>query len=225
MAETGLTVPEAIRKLFDINVATESALIKNKAMSMVRNKLIKTISQPKLDDHRSPVYLADRQQLDVLFNALLLNAIFHDPKDVKKIFENTSYRQQCAKVVSSMLVDRNSLMGITLNRPDALAFAEALAGDTDLYTQRLPNPFAVLPQLALGKNHSLLHALLVQASTLAPADNILLAYIEGDLKKAASLAARIGSENEAINQLKRHLERVLCEAVEFEDLLDQFKNM
>lgn len=225
MANSGLTVPDAIRKLFDIDVATQSAFLKNKAMSMVRNGLIKTAAKPKLDDHRFPVYLADGQQLIVLFNALLLNAVFHDPKDVKKIFEDTSYRQDCANVVSAILGKRNSLMGITLNRPSAIAFSEALAGDIDIYTNKLPNPFAVLPQLALGKNHNLLHALLFQSAALEPADNVLLAYIEGDLTKAARLAALMDSENEAINQLKLHLERKLSEAIEFDELLDQFKKM
>lgn len=225
MTDSGLTVPDAIRKLFDIDVATQSVFLKNKAMSMVRNGLIKIAAKPKLDDHRFPVYLADGQQLVVLFNALLLNAVFHDPKDVKKIFEDTSYRQNCAKVVSAMLGNRNSLMGITLNNPDALAFTKVLASDIDLYAHKLPNPFAVLPQLALGKNQNLLHALLVQSAALEPADNVLLAYIEGDLEKAARLAALMDSENDAINQIKRHLDKKLSEAIEFDELLDQFKKM
>ena len=225
MTDSSLTVPDAIRKLFDIDVATQSPFIKNKAMSMIRNGLIKIAPKSKLDDHRFPTYLANEQQLVVLFNALLLNAVFHDPKDVKKIFEDTYYRQDCAKVVSAMLGKRNSLMGITLNSPSAIAFSQALAGDIDLYTDKLPNPFAVLPQLALGKNQNLLHALLVQSAALEPADNVLLAYIEGDLAKAARLAALMDSENEAINQIKLHLDKKLSEAIEFDELLDQFKKM
>lgn len=225
MTDSGLTVPDAIRKLFDIDVATQSPFIKNKAMSMIRNGLIKIAPKSKLDDHRFPTYLANEQQLVVLFNALLLNAVFHDPKDVKKIFEDSYFRQDCAKVVSAMLGNRNSLMGITLNNPATSAFSKALAGDIDLYADKLPNPFAVLPQLALGKNQNLLHALLVQSAALEPADNVLLAYIEGDLERAASLAAVMDSENEAINQIKLHLDKKLSEAIEFDELLDQFKKM
>ena len=225
MDEGRLTVPEAIRKLFGIDVATQSNFIKNKAMSMVRNKLLKTIPKRKLEDHRFPVYLADAQQLVVLFNALLLNAVFHDPKDVKKIFEDTRYRQDCAAVVSAIFSNRNSLMGIVLNSPAASAFTKALAGDIDLYTDKLPNPFAVLPQLALGKNQNLLHALLVQSAVLEPADSVLLAYIEGDLEKALRMAELIDSDNEGINQLRTHLDKKISEAIEFDELLDQFKKM
>ncbi|MDP5142622.1 hypothetical protein ORJ00_07715 [Rheinheimera baltica] len=222
---SGLTVPDAIRKLFDIDVATQSAFLKNKAMSMIRNGLIKIAPKSKLDDHRFPTYLANEQQLVVLFNALLLNAVFHDPKDVKKIFEDISYRQDCAKVVSAMLGNRNSLMGISLNNPASVEFTKALASDVDLYSHKLPNPFAVLPQLALGKNQNLLHALLVQSAALEPADNVLLAYIEGDIEKAAKLAELMDYDNGAINQIKLHLEKKLSEALEFDELLDQFKKM
>lgn len=217
-----LTVPEAIRQLFDIDVATQSQLLKTKADSLVRNKLIKIETEQKVQ--RKTKYLAPGQ-MTVLFNALLLNAVFHDPKDVKRIFEEKSYRQECAQTVRAMFGESNSLMGIALSNGLAVEFADSLGGDFDLYRDKLPNPFAVLPQLALGKNQSLLHALLAQSAALEPSDNILLAYLQGDLDKAAEMASLMDTDNDAVNQLKVHVERSLQEAVEFNDLLDQFIKM
>lgn len=217
-----LTVPEAIRQLFDIDVATQSQLLKTKADSLVRNKLIKIETEQKVQ--RKAKYLAPGQ-MTVLFNALLLNAIFHDPKDVKRIFEDKYYRQECAKSVRIMFGESNSLMGIALSNGLALKFADSLAGDFDLFTDKLPNPFAVLPQLALGKNQSLLHALLAQSAILEPTDNILLAYLQGELDKAAEMSSLMKTDNEAVNQLKLHIERSLREAAEFGDLLEQFRKM
>jgi hypothetical protein len=217
-----LTIPEAIRQLFGIDVASQSQLLKTKAESLVRNELIKIETEQKVQ--RRAKYLAPGQ-MTVLFNALLLNAVFHDPKDVKRIFEDKAYRQECAKAVRAMFGESNSLMGIAISNGKASEFTEALAGSFDLYQQKLPNPFAVLPQLALGKNLSLLHALLAQSAAMAPADNLLLAYLQGDLDKAAQVASMMRSDNDAVNQLKWHVEKELRDAVEFDDLLDQFRNM
>lgn len=217
-----LTVPEAIRKLFDIDVATQSQLLKTKADSLVRNKLIKIETEQKVQ--RKTKYLAPGQ-MTVLFNALLLNAVFHDPKDVKRIFEDKSYRQECAKAVRAMFGQSNSLMGVALSNGLAVEFADSLAGDFNLYRDKLPNPFAVLPQLALGKNQSLLHALLAQSAAMDPADNLLLAYLKGDFDKAAQMASLMDADNDAVNQLKLHVEKELQDAVEFDDLLEQFRNM
>ena len=217
-----LTIPEAIRQLFGIDVASQSQLLKTKADSLVRNKLIKIETEPKVQ--RQSKYLAPGQ-MTVLFNALLLNAVFHDPKDVKRIFEDKAYRQECAVAVRAMFGKSNSLMGIALSNGLAVKFTDALAGDFDLYQEKLPNPFAVLPQLALGKNQSLLHALLAQSAVMDPADNLLLAYLQGDLDKADQIASLIVTDNHAVNHLKRHIGKARREAVEFEDVLTHFRNM
>lgn len=83
-----ITIPQAIKKLFDIEVSKESPYIKDKANSFVRNKLIKVVTEQKVQ--RKSVYLKDSQQLDVLYNALLLNAFYPDPKHVQQIFNKYS---------------------------------------------------------------------------------------------------------------------------------------
>lgn len=215
------TVPEAIRHLFGIDVARESQLLKTKANSLVRNGLIKVEKELIVD--RSATYLAPGQEV-VLYNALLLNAVFSDPKQIKAIFEKPDARQQAAATLRSLFSERNSLLGMGLSSPDAMAMAEALAGDQDLHAERLPNPFARLPQVA-GDNLNLLQALLAQAAVLAPSDSMLLAYLQGDLGRAAELANAVESSEPAVMALRQHLIDKHIEAREFDALLDQFKKM
>lgn len=108
MGNRGLTIPEAIHKLFGINVAKESPLLKNKANSLVRNGLIEVERESKVQ--RSGVTLRAGQEI-ALHNALLLNAIFPDPKDVKRIFLDAQFRRECAELVVNVLKNRNSLLG------------------------------------------------------------------------------------------------------------------
>ncbi|TMO79962.1 hypothetical protein CWC16_10195 [Pseudoalteromonas sp. S3776] len=219
---SGMTVPDAIRFLFGIDVAKESTYLKDKANSLVRNKLIKVETELKVQ--RSTKRLADGQ-LDVLFNALLLNAIFHDPKDVKKIFEDKGFRYHCAVIVSQLFGESNSLLGIALSKTTAAEFANALASDCDLRKKRLPNPFAVMPQLALGKNLSLLHALLAQSALTSSTDNLLLAYLNNDIDKALALSRQLDTNNHSVKQLVEHITSRHKEAEEFDDLLGYFQKM
>nr|WP_067297730.1 hypothetical protein [Marinobacterium profundum] len=216
------TVPDAIRHLFGIDVARDSPLLKTKANSLVRNRLIKVEKELIVD--RSSTYLAPGQEV-VLFNALLLNAVFSDPKQIKSIFEKPAERQHAADTLRALFSQRNSLLGIGLSNPDAMAMVEALAGHHDLYTERLPNPFARLPQVATGDNLNLLQALLAQAAVLAPGDSMLLAYLQGDLARAADLAETLESNEPAVEALRRHLIDKHSEARDFDSLLDQFKKM
>lgn len=215
-----LTIPEAIRQLFDLDMAGLSPQLKNKAMSLERNGLIKVEKESKVQ--RKTLYLAPGQ-LTVLYNALLLNAVFPDPKQIKAIFTQPLQRQHCAGIVQSMFEGSNSLMGIALSSSAAREFTLALAGDFDLYHNRLPNPFSVLPQLALGDNLSLMHALLAQSAAMSPADNLLLAYLQGDLDKAMTLLSSM--DNDAVEPLRLHIEKAHRQAVEFDDLLEQFRNL
>lgn len=219
---SGLTIPDAIRHLFGIEVAKESTYLKDKANSLVRNKLVKVNTEKVVQ--RSKQYLAEGQ-LDVLFNALLLNAIFTDPKDVKKIFEDRLFRAESVKTVKLLFTDNNSLMGVALSNQNAVKFIDDLASEMDLYSNRLPNPFATLPQLALGKNLSLLHALLTQSALISPTDNLLLAYLNNDMDKALALSNQIKANNSNVKQLIEHIHAQHKEAEEFDDLLNYFQKM
>lgn len=217
-----LTVPDAIRKLFGVDVAKESPLLKNKANSLVRNGLIKTDTE--LIAHRNAVYLAEGQET-VLFNALVLNAIFPDPKDVKKVFVEAEFRQQAAIIVKAVLTDTQSVVGVGLSHPNAYELINCLESGFDLYKERLPNPFNVLPQIALGQETGLLQALLAQAAALSPAEGLLLSFLRGDIEEANRLAGLLETDNPDLSALKNSVESKFREAQEFDDLLDQFRKM
>lgn len=222
MSVERLTIPDAIRKLFGIDVAKESPLLKNKANSLVRNGLIKT--ETELIVHRKSVYLAKGQEI-VLFNALLLNAVFPDPKDVKKVFFDTDYRQKAAITAKSVLLENKSLMGVAISHPDTRELISCLEGAFDLFNEKLPNPFQMLPQVALGGEASLLHALLAQAASLSPADGLFFCFLKGDIAEANRLAQKIEADTPELNALKNTIESKYREAQEFDFLLDQFREM
>jgi len=215
-----LSIPEAIERLFEIKVAKESPYLRNKAMSMVRNGLIST--EKDLIVQRSSNYITS-DQLPALFNALLLNSVFHDPKDVKMIFEDMTYRQQCAGFLSEIFGKKDSVAGVMLRNSDAVELVRKLESSMDLRMERLPNPFSVLPQLALGRGVSLMHALLAQAASLAPLDSLLMAYLQGDLERANDLASNLEGEDPGILLLKEMISAKLAEAREFDDLLNYFR--
>ena len=215
-----ITIPQAIKKLFDIEVSKESPYIKDKANSFVRNKLIKVVTEQKVQ--RKSVYLKDSQQLDALYNALLLNAFYPDPKHVQQIFNNEQYRIECAETIRSLFGQRNNLAGQTLISNNVSALIEALESQLDLFCTRLPNPFHQLPQIALGKNTGLLNCLLLQASALEPIDNVLVSITNGDWEKAQHLAITLSDDVSGALQLKKMINDKLEEAQEFDDLLNFF---
>lgn len=224
MIKRGLTIPEAIDELFKINVSRESPLLKDKANSLVRNKLIKVERQEKVQ--RGSVYLAEGQ-LVVLHNALLLNAVFTDPKQVKKIFEDTAYRKECAAVLKSVFSSQNSLFGISISSKKSFELIHSLECENSqniLYKEKLPNPFQQLPQVAMGSNTSLLCALLAQSSILAPADSLLLCFLKGEWQEASVFASQLSSDTPGLTMLQELINQKLKEAQEFDELLDFFRS-
>lgn len=216
-----LTIPEAIRRLFGGDVAQESPLLKNKAMSLVRNGLIAVRKESKV--HRKAIFLQAGEEI-TLHNALVLNALFPDPKDVKRIFEDHQYRSQCAITIKRVFTDRGSLLGQAIQSKSSGKMASFLADtERDLRRELLPNPFRVLPQVALGENTTLLHALLAQATSLEPADSFLLAYLKGDWDKAQELSSQLSSTSPELHALKAEIDRKLYEAHEFSELLTYFR--
>jgi len=216
------TIPDAIRSLFKVDVAKESPLLKNKAMSLVRNGLIRVEKEPNVQ--RAATYLAKGQET-VLFNALVLNAVFPDPKVVKAIFTKRAERNKAVITLKAVLLDQSLLCGVALSSTAALMLVECVESDFDLYAHRLPNPFKILPQVALEENTNLLQALLSQAAMLDPLDSVLMAYLAGDLEQAHAMIIRMGAIGGPLNILAGVIESALTEAQELDDLLDQFERM
>ncbi|KZY96961.1 hypothetical protein A3746_04370 [Oleibacter sp. HI0075] len=212
------SIPDTIRDLFQIDLASENKFLKDKANSFRRNKLLKVVEEERVQ--RKSVHLAPGQDI-VLFNALLLDAVFSDPKYVKKIFEKPETRKDATQKLKSLLMERNTVTGIALSSDQTGAMISALEGELDLYTEKLPNPFATLPQVVLGQHTNLLNALLVQASVLDPLDSVLAAYVEGDIDRACELADQL-SDQSAVGPFIGLIRKQQVEVKRFKTLLDDF---
>lgn len=221
------TIPELLRKLFDTSSAEDCNILKNKAMSLVRNGLIQTEAEKIV--HREHRFITDATGEVTLFNALLLNAFFPDPKRVKSIFDDPKIRLDSAEVIRSLVLDRQVLVGVALLSSKSILLVENLfdVETFDLKHKKLPNPFQVLPQLALGRNIGLLQALLAQSASLDAHDSLLSAYLRQDWAEAMNYCSQIkklGDHKESCRELIEAVERGYQEAQNFDDLITIFKN-
>jgi len=212
------SIPDTIRDLFGIDLASKNKFIQDKANSFKRNKLLKVKETQGVQ--RKSVYLKPGQDV-VLFNALLLNAIFPDPKYVKSIFESQETRMEATTTLKSLLSERTSVAGIALSSSEATALIANLEGDFDIYKDKLPNPFSVLPQVVFGQHTNLLNALLAQASVLDPLDSILAAYVAGEIERACELADQLKDES-AVQPFVELIRKQNKEVKRFTKLLDDF---
>ncbi|WP_221796213.1 hypothetical protein [Oceanobacter mangrovi] len=211
-------IPEAIRDMFGIESAAESKFLADKANSFHRNKLFKV--EKKSGVQRATTYISKEQEV-VLFNALLLNSVFTDPKQVKQIFENPKARADAAETLRSMLLNRTTVCGMALASAETTLLVTSLEGNFDLYTEKLPNPFETLPQMLLGPHTNLLNALLAQASVLDPVDSVLAAWVAGDIERAYQLANKIDN-SEPVAPFLDMVRNRYHELQRFSKLLDDF---
>ncbi|TCN83371.1 hypothetical protein [Shewanella fodinae] len=223
-----ITIPFAIEQLFGIKVSKESPFLKDKVNSFVRNGLIKTRKEgfkEEGDGRRQKVYLASPEQLVVVYNALILNAFYHDPNQVKNNFNNADCRKIAANEIEAA-IGLVSNAAIQLSQSAKLTeLVSALKTDIDLYSTRLPNPFKQLPQLSLGKNSGLLQALMVQASTLSTLDSAIGALMRKDWLQAKQLTEGISDEVPGILEMKELIENEIKSAKDLDDTLDFFKTI
>lgn len=218
-------IPELIRELFKLSSAADSKTLKDKAMSFVRNGLIKAESVQVT--HRKQWFITDKQGETLLFNALLLSAFFPDPKQVKEIFKNTDARLRAAETIRSIFLDRQSLLGISLVKPKTFHLIDNLSNDAfELNSTKLPNPFETLPQLTLCNNTALLHALLAQSASLDAYDSLLRAYLQQNWESAieqCNQLENLGLVPSHCLMLVEAIKKEYREAREFDALLDMFK--
>jgi len=211
------SIPEALRSLFGSDILSQTPSLRTKANSFLRNGLLS--SQSELIVHKNNNSIPETE-LDTLFNAMLLSAVFADSKEVKAIFSEPTKRQQCAEIVKAMFTRQHSLAGIALSSSKATAFVTCLEGDFDLRAKRLPNPFKTLPQATLGSNGSLLRVLLTQAAVLEPMDSILMKYLDGEWLEAKALIDQLDANASGVSELKAEIDKKIHEAEEVDELLD-----
>jgi len=211
------SIPEALRLLFGSDMLREVPSLRTKANSFLRNGLL--TFKEDLIVHKKSKFIPETE-LDILFNAMLLSAIFTDSKEVKAIFCEPAKREQCAEIVKAMFTRQHSLAGIALSSSKATAFVTCLEGNFDLRAERLPNPFKTLPQATLGSNGALLRVLLAQAAVLEPMDSILMKYLDGEWLEAKALIDQLDTNASGVAELKAEIDKKIHEAEEVDDLLD-----
>ncbi len=211
------SIPDALKLLFGSDMLKDVPSLRTKANSFLRNNLL--TFKEDLIVHKKSKFIPETE-LDTLFNAMLLSAIFADSKEVKAIFSEPTKRQQCAEIVKAMFTRQHSLAGIALSSSNASDFVACLEGGFDLRAKRLPNPFKTLPQATLGSNGSLLRVLLAQAAVLEPMDSILMKYLDGEWLEAKALIDQLDANAFGVAELKAEIDKKIHEAEEVDDLLD-----
>lgn len=214
------TLADAMKHLFGIKLADHTRL-KDKVHSLTRNGLIRIRSESGVQ--RKKKYLAE-SELTTLFNATLLLAFIPDPARVKKTFDEVDERQQVAKLVNLVMMNRQSLLEFVYLNANAATFVQQLASDIDLRLNRLSNPFERLPQLLLDDDIGLLSCNVARNASLVKADPMLGSYLAGKLDVAADHASAIIAESKQypseLVDLAKHIQAEYQSAKEFSATID-----
>jgi len=218
-----MTIPEAIDRLFGIKLS-KNRKIKDCLDNFTREKSGFIPVHREIVVHRDNLTIS-RDQLTTLFNAVVLQGLFSETRTVRRLLteNNSEFRNKMADLAKIILLDRNTLLGISLLPTETLEFIDVLASDTDLTKVRLKNPFETLPQIVLESGTNTIQAFLAQTAALSASDNMMIHYLAGDIKKAWHAAKQISLDNETINKYKALINKEYKEALEFDELLNSLK--
>lgn len=178
--------------------------------------------------------LVPQKATTALVNAVLLNGVFGAPKLVVGLFTGSSNRVEYAKHARALLIDRQSVAGLGLVRPELIRFIELLGTeDFDLSEDDLPNPFAdSLPQMGIGPAAaagSLLRLVATQWAPLSRGDSMMAHYLDGNLEQAYQAALEIrtddlqGDDQHLLSKYRDLIMREYEEASAFGDLLEEWR--
>jgi hypothetical protein len=227
--EQGLTLPQAVERLFG------TPLARHPALRNAVNTLVKAMSQagvlPLVEEEISFTskgrkrWTLPRSELVGLSNAIVLHGIFGEPKTVIRLFTQPSVRRQHADWARSLLLERQSVANLGLINQELLRLLDQLDSAADLKQERLPNPFEnALPQMGLGDyGGNLLKALACQTAALSMGDSMMVHYLNGDLEQAHTAAAALQTDNPLLLQYRQMILTDYEEAKAFDDLLDAWR--
>lgn len=160
----------------------------------------------------------------LLWNTILLQGIFGEPKVVIQLLEQEKMRTELVEWARELFFERQSLAGLGLLRQEMILLLGRLP-EADLKTEELPNPFAdALPQMGLGHlQGNVLKGLAAQTAALSQGDSMMAAYLSGDLEKAYQQALPIETDNEVLAKYRKLIIRRYEDAATFDELLDTFR--
>ena len=172
------------------------------------------------DDSRSSVRI-NPDDKTLLWNAILLQGVFGEPKVVVDILTDLAKRTEYTEWARTLFLERQSVVGLGLLRQELFGFLQQLPV-ADLKTERLPNPFAdVLPQMGMGPHRgNLLKTLAAQTAALSMGDSMMTHYLNDDLEEAYKAACAVNTDNPFLLKYRDRIQAEFKEAKEFDDLLD-----
>lgn len=173
-------------------------------------------------DSRNRV-LINPAHITLLWNAILLQGMFGEPKLVADLLKPKANRQPLVDWAKQLFLERQSLAGLGLLRQELVVFLERLPV-ADLREEQLPNPFAdTLPQMGLGHLHgNLLKSLAAQTAALSLGDSMMAHYLSGDLEQAYKQACELQSESDL---LMRYRDLVIHEYEEAKDFYELLRSL
>lgn len=162
--------------------------------------------------------------ITLLWNAILLQGIFGEPKLVIQLLEQKARRQELVEWARELFFERQSLAGLGLLRQELIHLLDRLP-DADLTSEELANPFAdALPQMGLGHlQGNVLKGLAAQTAALSQGDSMMAAYFRGDLQEAYQQACQLKTDNEMLVKYHGLILRQYKDASSFDALLDTFR--
>lgn len=196
--------------------------------ALIKAKVIKINREPIGCAKNTAHLLIPKLAAVAIFNAVLLNGIFGAPKLVVGLFTGLSSRTEYADYARELLVERQSVAGLGLVRPELIKFINMLGSTSvDLREERLPNPFAdSLPQMGIGPAAaagSLLSLLATQSASLSLGDSMMAHYFDGRFEQAHLAALEIQTENPVLLKYRDLIVREYEEAKAFGDLLEAWR--
>ena len=211
-------------------------LAKHPTLRNAVNTLVKVLAKADLitlQQERFEYSASEKKRLSLnavdrscLVNAVLLQGVFAEPKIVIKLFTDSAIRASHAAWARTLLIDQQSQAGQGFLPSQMTRFLDMLAGDCDLKSEPLPNPFAdTLPQMGIGPAHctSLLHLAAVQAAVLSQGDSMMAYYLNGDLEKAYQAALQVKGDAPAIEQYRDLIIRDYRDSKAVKALLDDWR--
>lgn len=211
-------------------------LAKHPTLRNAVNTLVKVLAKADLitlQQERFEYSASEKKRLSLnavdrscLVNAVLLQGVFAEPKIVIKLFTDSAIRASHAAWARTLLIDQQSQAGQGFLPSQMTRFLDMLAGDCDLKSEPLPNPFAdTLPQMGIGPAHctSLLHLAAVQAAVLSQGDSMMAYYLNGDLEKAYQAALQVKGDAPALEQYRDLIIRDYRDSKAVKALLDDWR--
>lgn len=220
-----ISTPNAIKKLFNINLA-EHKSFKDLVYPLVRSKgFLEVKREPMPQGSRKNNLLIASSSLTKLHNAVLLQGFFADSKRIKDIFSDSKKRLEAADFLETIVMGRQSILAVEIQTATLSGLIVKLKSEhIDLSTEKLPNPFHELPQLSLNGVTSVMQALLAQSALLTQGESMIMHFFNQNIEEAYSAACSLDNTTPTLAKTQALIKQKYREAIEFDDLLNNLLN-